>query len=270
MRTLPVFIRFLCRNALFTFAMVVKDAILLSAGRSPARLPRLFVMFLAHRAAFLAIFNHRWWKLYFRKVLVRNYVPTENDSHKAKLIYRSLWNPRLTLTPEPEVLDGFFPYLAQMITSMGRCVACHDLWPWPISSRSFDLVLTWGIQHDSIVWVIMRRRGYPQNAGVLVVLVFFSTLTSRSYLNIKQASICFRFHRQVVSVHLLVPNKDPMNLHFSPSLISCFIYTIISSFIFVCKKIFSFQFWWSIIFHSFFYSCYVPSLYNLHILLLLF
>ena len=46
-----------------------------------------------------------------------------------------------------------------MITSMRRCVACHDLWPWPISSRSFNLVLTWGIQHNSIVWVIMRRQG---------------------------------------------------------------------------------------------------------------
>ena len=39
------------------------------------------------------------------------------------------------------VLDGFFPYLVQMITSMRRCVACCDLWPWPISSRSFDLDL---------------------------------------------------------------------------------------------------------------------------------
>ena len=39
------------------------------------------------------------------------------------------------------VPDGFFPYLAQMITSMRRCVACNDLWPWPISSRSFDLDL---------------------------------------------------------------------------------------------------------------------------------
>ena len=56
------------------------------------------------------------------------------------------------------VLDGFFPYLVQMITSMRRRVACHDLWPRPISSRSLNLVLTWEIQHDSIVWVIMRRR----------------------------------------------------------------------------------------------------------------
>ena len=56
------------------------------------------------------------------------------------------------------VPDGFFPYLVQMITSMRRCVTYDDLWPWPISSRSFDLVWL-GIQHDSIVWVIMRRRG---------------------------------------------------------------------------------------------------------------
>ena len=38
-------------------------------------------------------------------------------------------------------LDGFFPYLAQMITSMRGCVAYNDLWPWPISSRSFELGL---------------------------------------------------------------------------------------------------------------------------------
>ena len=74
------------------------------------------------------------------------------------------------------VLDGFYPYLVQMISSMRRCVACDDLWPWPISSRSFDLdfenrvrsvsfsvldrLFFWlGIQYDSIMWVIMRRRG---------------------------------------------------------------------------------------------------------------
>ena len=39
------------------------------------------------------------------------------------------------------VLDGFFPYLAQMITSMRGCVTYNDLWPWPISSRSFGLGL---------------------------------------------------------------------------------------------------------------------------------
>ena len=39
------------------------------------------------------------------------------------------------------VLDGLFPYLAQMITGMRGCVAYNDLWPWPISSRSFGLGL---------------------------------------------------------------------------------------------------------------------------------
>ena len=39
------------------------------------------------------------------------------------------------------VLDGFFPYLAQMITSMRGCVAYNDIWPWPISSRSYGLGL---------------------------------------------------------------------------------------------------------------------------------
>ena len=39
------------------------------------------------------------------------------------------------------VLDRFFPYLAQIITSKRRCVAYNDLWPWPISFRSFGLGL---------------------------------------------------------------------------------------------------------------------------------
>ena len=37
-----------------------------------------------------------------------------------------------------KVLDGFFLCLAQMITSMRGCVACNDLWSWPISSRLFN------------------------------------------------------------------------------------------------------------------------------------
>ena len=47
----------------------------------------------------------------------------------------------LTLKKKSTVLDGFFPYLSQMITSMRGCVAYNDLWPWPISSRSFGLGL---------------------------------------------------------------------------------------------------------------------------------
>ena len=47
----------------------------------------------------------------------------------------------LDLEKKSTVLDGFFPYLAPMITSMRGCVAYNDLWPWPISSRSFGLGL---------------------------------------------------------------------------------------------------------------------------------
>ena len=141
------------------------------------------------------------------------------------------WNfSALTLKKKPTVLDGLFPYLTQMITSMIECVAYNDLWPRPLSSRSFGLdlenrvrsvastvpdgvfpylykwslarehgegvshvvtfdldlylqshsTLFWlGIQHDSIVWVIMRRRGgYPQNAGVLVFPVIDSRISN--------------------------------------------------------------------------------------------
>ena len=47
------------------------------------------------------------------------------------------------LDPEKKytVLDVFFPYLAHMITSMRGCVIYNDLWPGPISSRSFGLGL---------------------------------------------------------------------------------------------------------------------------------
>ena len=47
----------------------------------------------------------------------------------------------LALKKKSTVLDGFFPYLAQMISSMIGCVAYNDLvtltyifkviWPWP-------------------------------------------------------------------------------------------------------------------------------------------
>ena len=47
----------------------------------------------------------------------------------------------LDLEKKSTVIDGFFPYLTQMITSMRGCVAYNDLWPWPIFSRSFSLDL---------------------------------------------------------------------------------------------------------------------------------
>ena len=54
----------------------------------------------------------------------------------------NFWNfSALTLRKKSTVLDGFFPYVAEMIISMRGCVAYNDLWPWPISSRSFGLGL---------------------------------------------------------------------------------------------------------------------------------
>ena len=47
----------------------------------------------------------------------------------------------LHLEKKSTVLVGFFPCLAQMITRMRGCVSYNDLWPWPISSRSFGLDL---------------------------------------------------------------------------------------------------------------------------------
>ena len=38
----------------------------------------------------------------------------------------------------PTVVDGCFPYWARMITSMKGCVVHNDIWPWPVSSKSFS------------------------------------------------------------------------------------------------------------------------------------
>ena len=56
--------------------------------------------------------------------------------------FANFWNFSASpLKKKSTILDGFFPYLAQMITNMKGCVAYNDLWPWPISSRSFGLGL---------------------------------------------------------------------------------------------------------------------------------
>ena len=56
--------------------------------------------------------------------------------------FANFWNfSALTLKKKAAVLDGFFPYFTQMITSVRECVSYNDLWPWPISSRSFGLGL---------------------------------------------------------------------------------------------------------------------------------
>ena len=54
------------------------------------------------------------------------------------------------------VLDGFFPCLAQMITSMRGYVAHNDVWPWPIFLRLFSCDAY--LSHPGIPGVIKSLR----------------------------------------------------------------------------------------------------------------
>ena len=74
--------------------------------------------------------------------------------------------------------DPFHMCTSYQATSEGvsrvmRVNACNACKFWRIFKNfNCDFVFFWlGIQYDSMVWVIIRRRGYPQNSGVLVVLV---------------------------------------------------------------------------------------------------
>ena len=64
---------------------------------------------------------------------------SESENFKFLQIFETFWP--WPWKKKSTILDGFFPYLAQMITTMRGCVAYNDLWPWPISSRSFCLDL---------------------------------------------------------------------------------------------------------------------------------
>ena len=83
-----------------------------------------------------------------------------------------LWTESLR-SVSSTILIGSISYLHILSSTFRRCVACNarfkNLKFWRIFKLcNFDFVFFWlGIQYDSMVWVIMRR-GYPQNAGVLV------------------------------------------------------------------------------------------------------
>ena len=73
----------------------------------------------------------------------------------------------LALEKKSTILDGFFPYLAQMITSMRGCVAYNDLCPWPISSRSFGL----GLQNRvcSVTFSVLDRL-FPYLPQIIAII----------------------------------------------------------------------------------------------------
>ena len=85
-----------------------------------------------------------------------------------------------TLDLQQFLLNPFHIYTSYRATSI--CVShvqliskLKSLKFWQILSIcNFVFVSFWlGIQYESIVWVIKRQRGYPQNVGGLVVLIIF-------------------------------------------------------------------------------------------------
>ena len=91
----------------------------------------------------------------------------------------NFWNfSALTLKKKCRVLDGFFPYFAQMITSMRGCVAYNDLWPWPISSRSFGLGLVVSAVHSK--WNHMWLHVRVSNEGRLITSYFHHVSNDKS------------------------------------------------------------------------------------------
>ena len=82
------------------------------------------------------------------------------------------------------VQDGFFPYLVQMINSMRGCVAYDDLWPWPISSRSFGLDL------ENRVRSVEIRRSYDR----LISTMGFPILLRHLYIELGPWRLCYYVH----------------------------------------------------------------------------
>ena len=80
------------------------------------------------------------------------------------------------------VLDGFFPYLAQMITSMRGCVACNDLWPWSISSRSFS--------HDFAIKLLKYGTSCAVRPTACTVLDEFFLYLAQMITNMRRYVVC--------------------------------------------------------------------------------
>ena len=76
-----------------------------------------------------------------------------------------------------KVLDEFFLYLAQMITSIRRCVGCNDLCPWPISSRFFSCEIVYFMDYMHMYFCSWAGGG-----GILVDHWFIISSLCREYL----------------------------------------------------------------------------------------
>ena len=111
-----------------------------------------------------------------------HYTPRFNEVERGvywyHLVRLSVCGQNRVRSVSSTILIGSISYLHILSSTFRRCVACNarlkNLKFWRIFKLcNFDFVFFWlGIQYDSMVWVIMRR-GYPQNAGVLVHLCFW-------------------------------------------------------------------------------------------------
>ena len=90
------------------------------------------------------------------------------------------------------VLDGFCPYLAKMITSIWRCVACKDLWPWSTSSGSF--------RHDFAMKLLKYDTSCHVHSTAVIVLYGFVCVCLRgaTYSHSRNLEICELFAFAVV------------------------------------------------------------------------
>ena len=74
--------------------------------------------------------------------IIRGCVLCYAFSECGNLKFWQIWKKKIRpWKKKSSVLNGFFPYLAQMIISMRGCVVYNDLWPWPMSSKSFGVGL---------------------------------------------------------------------------------------------------------------------------------
>ena len=80
------------------------------------------------------------------------------------------------------VLDGFFLYLAQVITSMSRCFVCNDIWPWPISSRSYN--------HDFPIKLLKYGTPWHVRSTALIVLDEFFPYLAQMITSMRRCVTC--------------------------------------------------------------------------------
>ena len=95
-----------------------------------------------------ALIRNVWqiqWSFTNTAYIINTLRPEQNGCTLADHIFKcNFWNENFVgfhLEKKSTILLAFFPYLEQIIISIRGCVACNDLWPWPIFSRSFGLYL---------------------------------------------------------------------------------------------------------------------------------